>query len=51
MVLDVVQLLCVTAIIVGIWVFALASAPIGVATILSGMVLLAVALTVEHRTT
>jgi hypothetical protein len=49
--LDVVQLLALAVVVVGIWVAVLANAPVGAATILTGLIVLAAALAVEHRTT
>jgi hypothetical protein len=51
MVLDVVQLVALAVVIAGIWLAALATAAVGVATVLTGLVVLAVALAVEHRVT
>jgi hypothetical protein len=49
MVLDVVQLLALVVLVAGIWVGMLASGPIGVAMILTALVVIAVALWVEHN--
>ncbi len=47
MVLDVVQLLALAVVIVGIWIGMLVAGPVGIAMILTGLVVLAVALYVE----
>ena len=49
MLLDLIQLLGLAVVLVGIWVAMLLTAPVGVAMILTGLVVTAVALYVEEH--